>query len=207
MLDEDRFIIDRRGFLTGAMALVGAAMVGITPGDSSAALASVAQPVAHASSIALWNGGFINPANAGGDVSLLGKDVFVTVHGHNAPKSSNSILGAIKFHYAVNIDGVVTQVPFYAWAASPPPPGNPRVKVPVGPNRGLVISVEIDTKPVTEEYYFLTVDPVAGDAKLRCGTYALAAGSPSWTGHKLVGGGTKIYPADFEYLLLTVAEA
>ncbi|BDI33583.1 hypothetical protein CCAX7_56340 [Capsulimonas corticalis] len=205
--------IDRRGFLRGAAALAAAATIGMEA-QPAAEAAATATAATHSTCALASASGLINPTalGVGGVGTAYAR---ITIQGHFVPANATAALRSVKAHYAVSINGKITDVPMYAWAASSGKPQSSTIKVPVGPGAGVLLSVEIGSPQTAEDYYFLSAGSTPGIAKLVPGTYAIVAGTPNLSGCRLTqyngapalvrGGATGPVPVDFEYVLVTVA--
>ena len=217
MNDIEPVLIPRREFLRGATLLAAAAMLGLeTAGEAAAS------PVAAASltTLAFWSGiKFIDPSSfPAGDASLTAGGVRVKIHGHCVPSGSDGmLLHVLKVHYAVPVNGRLTDQPYYAWVATTQRGKDSTLRAPVGLAAGLLFSVDLNSAKSAEEYYFLGAGKTASQAKLLPGDYVVAAGAPDWRGCRIVerngvssivrDAGSGSTPVNFEYLLITVSAA
>lgn len=228
-MNTDRLVpIDRRNFLKSAAVLAGAVVLDIplqaratAAGGSGNVIAPAANATPSATTISYWNQKlFVDPGKiVSGDASLLQTGVHVSIHDHFVPAGSESILNACIPVFAVPgaaAPGTSNLLPFYAWSATSSPHSSSCFFAPVSIIKGLGFSIETIAVYGTLEPYFLSVDSVVNTAKLRVGTYAVAAGSPDWRGYSLVTGkgGSRVLgpggksgsPPNFEYLLITITK-
>jgi hypothetical protein len=197
----------RRTFIRGAAGLLGASALGVPTAALAAPLA--AMPVlSTALSVMFWDGKSFFSADSlvSGDQTLASVQITLKGSGPTAEIRAINLIPLVR-----TADGP-REAPFYAWTA--PPAGLPttRCVMPVDLKSGLSLSARVLIGKEAQDCVVpFSVTKDLGP-KLCEGRYVLCAASVSWSDWELLPNGQLARrsdgaPADFQYVVLTVARA